>query len=57
MSDQKLKYLFLSNLLAWVRTYIRKGSIPLIDLVDWLGTCSVKEREGEFFFFVLSFVA
>lgn len=37
-SVQKLKLLFLSNLLAWVRIHIKEGSIFFIDFVDWLGS-------------------
>ena len=38
-SENKLKWLFLSNMLAWVRMYIKEGLMPLIDFVDWLGSC------------------
>ena len=31
-----VKCLFHSNLLAWVRIYIKEGSVPLIDFVNWL---------------------
>ena len=37
--DHKLNYLFLNNLLAWVGMYIKEGSMPLIDFVDWWGSC------------------
>lgn len=33
-SDQKLKCLFLINLLAWLGIYIKEGSMSLIEFVD-----------------------
>ena len=38
-SENKLKWLFLSNLLAWVEMFMKESSMPLIDFVDWLGSC------------------
>ena len=38
VSDQRLKNLFLSNLSLWVRVYIGRGYMNMVDFIDWLGS-------------------
>ena len=38
LSVQRLKFVFLCNLLSWTNLFIKHTSMPLVDFIDWLGT-------------------
>ena len=37
--DQRLKNIFINNFSMWVKVYIGRGYMDLVDFIDWLGFC------------------
>lgn len=50
-----LKNTFLSNLLLWVKLYIKEGLMSLIDFIVCLGSLGVRELFFVFFLFGCAF--
>ena len=55
LSIQRLKYLFLCNLLTWTKLFIGERLMSLIDFIDWLGLVWGREYLFVFSSFFLAF--